>query len=256
LKRSHHSASRRVNKTRRALVTGGAIRIGRAIALALADAGFDVAIHYHRSAAAARRTSRDLRARGVRTVALRADLRRSGAAERLVAAAARALGGLDVLVNSAATFPRTPFGRTTRAAWDAVFAVNLRAPFFCAQAAARVMRQGGHVINVADTAVRRAMPGYIPYTLTKSAVVTLTRTLGAALRARGIAVNCVAPGMVLKPEGMPAARWRALTRGRTRTPQDVAAAVLSFANGPHAVTGRVLTVDASRRGNRSATRTA
>src|SRR5881409_997962 len=126
---------RKPQTRRRALVTGGAVRLGRAIALGLADAGFDVAVGYHRSAAAARATVRALRRRGAAAVALRADLREAAAARRLVAAAARALGGLDALVNSAAAFARTPLASAARAEWDALLDVNLRAAFFCAQAA-------------------------------------------------------------------------------------------------------------------------
>jgi len=249
-------------------VTGGAIRVGRAIALALAEAGMDVAIHYHRSAAEAARTRRDLAARGVRAVTLRADLRRADAPARLVAEAARALGGLDVLVNSAATFSRMPFGRTARREWDATFALDLSAPFFCAQAAARLMRRGGRIVNIADVAVMRTWTGYIPYTIAKSGLVTLTRLLATTLRSRGIAVNAVAPGMVLRPRGFSRARWRALTRGRaTRTPGDVADAVAYFATCQPLVTGQVAVVDAgpsrvrrgrrpSGRGNRAARRTA
>lgn len=203
----------------------------------------DVAIHYHRSAAAARRTARDVERRGVRAVILRADLRRAEAAARVVADAARALRGLDVLVNNAAVFARTPFGRTPRATWDTMLAVNLRAPFFCAQAALRVMRGGGHIVNIADVAVAKTWTGYIPYTITKSGVVDLTRLLAAVLRTRGIAVNCVAPGMVLRPRGVSRARWQALTRGRTPTAEDVAAAVAAFATGRRDVTGQIVVVD-------------
>jgi NAD(P)-dependent dehydrogenase (short-subunit alcohol dehydrogenase family) len=216
--------------------------VGRAIALALADAGMDVAIHYHRSAAAAGRTVRDISARGVHAVALHADLRRPEAPARLVRATTRALGGLDVLVNSAAVFPRTPFATTTIAQWEAVLSLNLRAPFFCAQAAARAMRGSGHVVNIGDLAVQRAWTGYIPYTIAKSGLVALTRTLAVALRPHGIAVNCVAPGLVLRPPGFPAARWRALTRGHEGRPEDVAAAVRFFATCPCDVTGQVLFV--------------
>jgi pteridine reductase len=247
-------ASPRVKKTGRALVTGGAVRIGRAIALALADAGMDVAIHYHRSAAAARRTAREVEGRGVRAAIVRADLRRPGAAARVVADAARALHGLDVLVNNAAVFARTPFGRTSPATWDTMLAVNLVAPFFCAQAAARFMRRGGHIVNIADVAVEKTWTGYIPYTVAKTGVVSLTRLLAAALRQRGIAVNGVAPGMILRPRGFSRARWRAVTRGRTRTPEDVAAAVVAFATGPRRVTGRIAVVEASVSRGRGARR--
>jgi NAD(P)-dependent dehydrogenase (short-subunit alcohol dehydrogenase family) len=228
---------------RRALVTGGAIRVGRAIALALAEAGFDVAIAFHRSAAEARRTVDDLRRRGAAAHALRADLRDAGAARPLVARAARALGGLDVLVNSAALFYRTPLATATRAQWDQLIALNLRAAFFCTQAAAPRMPHGGHVVNVGDVITRLTRPGWAAYTVSKAGLEALTRALAAELRPQRIAVNCVAPGTVLKPERLPSARWRAITRGHAGSPADVTAAVVFFATCPTYVTGQVLSVD-------------
>src|SRR5581483_11481487 len=166
------------------------------------------------------------------------------AARRLVAAAARALGGLDVLVNNAARFARTPLGTVTSGQYDRLLDVNLRGAFFCAQAAAALMgRRGGHIVNIADVAADRAWPSYIPYTLSKAGIIALTRGLAAALRARRVAVNCVAPGAVLKPVRFSAARWRALTRGGAGTPADVAAAVVFFATCPPFITGQVLRVD-------------
>ncbi len=125
-----------------ALVTGGAVRVGRVIALALAGAGADVAIGYHGSAAAAHGTVAELRAQGVRAVALRADIGRPAAARALVEHAARRLGRLDILVNNAAVFVRTPLAETTAAQWDRILGVNLRGAFFCAQTAARLMPRG------------------------------------------------------------------------------------------------------------------
>jgi NAD(P)-dependent dehydrogenase (short-subunit alcohol dehydrogenase family) len=228
---------------RRALVTGGAVRVGRAIALALADAGFDVAIAFHRSAAEARRTVDELRRRGAAARAIRADLRDAHAARPLVAQAVRALGGLDVLVNSAALFYRTPLATATRAQWDQLLALNLRSAFFCTQAAAARMAQGGHVVNVGDVITRLTRPGWAAYTVSKAGLEALTRALAAELRAQRIAVNCVAPGAVLKPDRLPAARWRAITRGHAGSPGDVAAAVVFFATCPVYVTGQVLSVD-------------
>ena len=231
---------------RRALVTGGAVRLGRAIALGLADAGFDVAVGYHRSAAAARATVRALRRRGARAVALRADLGDAAAARRLVARAAGALGGLDVLVNSAAGFARTPLASTTRAQWNALLDVNLRAAFFGSQAAAARMRAGGHVVNVGDAWARGAPAGWSAYAASKAGLEALTRVLAAELRARAIAVNCVAPGPALKPERLAPARWRAITRGRAARPADVVRAVVGFATCAPSVTGRVRDVRARR----------
>lgn len=220
------------------------MRVGRAIALALAREGMHVAIAYHRSAAAARRTRRDLEALGVQAVAFRADLSSPAAAPRLVRDAAAALGGLDVLVNNAAVFARAPFGAVTPAAYDRFLDLNLRGAFFCAQAAAAVMgRRGGHIINIGDVGARKAWPSYIPYTLSKAGVVALTRSLALALRPRRIAVNCVAPGAVLRPEAFSRARWKQVTRGHEGSPEDVGAAVVFFATCPPYITGQVLSVD-------------
>jgi NAD(P)-dependent dehydrogenase (short-subunit alcohol dehydrogenase family) len=236
--------SRPVKKRRRALVTGGAVRVGRVIALALAREAFDVVIGYHHSAREAERTLRELSARGSRAAAIRADLASPAEARRLVGEAVRRLGGLDVLVNNAAVFFRTPFLSVTPAAYDRFLDVNLRGAFFCAQAAAAAMaRGGGRIVNIADVAGQRAWPGYVPYTLSKAGVVALTRALAVALRTRHVAVNCVAPGPVLRPRGFPLARWNAVTRGRPGTPEDVAAAVTFFATCPRYITGQILFVD-------------
>ena len=234
----------------RALVTGGAVRLGRAIALGLADAGFDVVIAYHRSAAAARATVRDLRGRGAHALAVRTDLGEPAAARRLVNAAARALGGLDVVVNNAAVLRRTPLDTATPADWDALTDVNLRAPFVCIQAAVPHMHDGGHIVNVADAWSRGAPAGWSAYAASKAGLETLTRVLAGELRPRRIAVNGIAPGAVLKPTHLPPARWRAITRGRPARVVDVVAAVVFFATCRPAVTGRIRVI----RGRRSPSR--
>lgn len=223
-----------------ALVTGGAVRVGRTIALALAGAGMRVAIGYHRSAAAAAESRREVEARGVAAAAFRADLRSPAQAERLVAATVRRFGRIDVLVNCAAAFYRTPFAAATPAQFDDLLALNLRGAFFCAQAAARRMRRG-HIVNIGDAGSDRAWPEHIPYTLSKAGVAVLTRGLAVALAPR-IAVNCVAPGAVLRPPGFPLARWRRLRRRNAASPEEVGAAVLFFATCPRSVTGQVLAV--------------
>ncbi len=209
----------------------------------------DVAVGYHRSAREARRTVRELQRLGARAVAIRADLSDPVAARRLVTAAARALGGLDVLVNNAARFERTPFSTASPAQYDRLLNPNLRGAFFCAQAAARVMRRrGGWIVNIGDAGAHRAWPGYIPYTLSKAGIVALTRGLAAALRRWRVRVNCVAPGAVLRPPGFPLARWKRLARGRTAGVEEVVAAVVHFARCPRSVTGRVLSVNGGGRG--------
>jgi NAD(P)-dependent dehydrogenase (short-subunit alcohol dehydrogenase family) len=230
-----------------ALVTGGAARVGRAIAIALAREGADVAIGYLSSGAAARQTERDLRAEGVRAVALRADLTGAAGAKRLVAQAVRRLGRLDILVNNAAIFFRSPFLEVTPAQFDRLIAVNLRAAFFCAQAAARAMsRRGGRIINIADIGAVRAWPGYVPYGISKAGVLMLTKGLAAAL-APAIQVNAVGPGVVLLPDGFPRLSRRRIVERipmrRRGEPADVAAAVCFFATCPDYITGQVLFVD-------------
>jgi len=228
-------------------VTGGAVRVGLEIARALAEAGADVAVGYLHSAAAARAAVRDLQARGVRAVALRADVARPREARALVASTVKRLGRLDVLVNSAAVFFRTPVATTTPAQFDRLLAVNLRAPFFCSQAAARAMgRRGGRIINIADVGAVRAWAGYVPYGVSKAGVMMLTRGLAAALAPR-IQVNAVAPGVVLLPERFPREAGRRLAAripmGRHGRPADVAEAVRFFASCSDYITGQVLFVD-------------
>ena len=239
-----------VKKRPCALVTGGAIRLGRAIALALARHGMDVAIAYHRSRSEAAKAIRELSAAGAHALALRADLADPRAAGRLVREAARALGGLDVLVNNAAVFVRTPLATTTPAAYDRVLDLNLRGAFFASQAAARIMRNG-HIVNVGDAGATGAWPGYIPYTVSKAGVVALTRALATALRDRSIAVNCVAPGAVLRPPGFSRARWTRVTGGQPVRIENVVAAVVYYATCPLNVTGRIRPVLATKsRGRR------
>jgi len=238
---------------RRALVTGGAVRVGRAIALALARAGMDVAIGHYRSRREARALVRKLETLGARAVAFRADLADPHAAQRLVAAAGRALGGLDVLVNNAARFERTPFLATTRARYDRHLDVNLRGAFFASQAAVRAMgRRGGHIVNVGDVDTDRAWPSYLPYAVSKAGLVAFTRGLAVALAPRRIAVNCVAPGPVLRPRGLTRARWARFRRGHRAGVGDVAAAVVRFATCPPSVTGRIVRVTEERGHDRPA----
>lgn len=231
-----------------ALVTGGAIRLGRAIALALAREGCHVAVAYHRSAGEARTTVSELRRLGVKAAALHTDLSLPRDAHRLIRETVRNFGRLDLLVNNAGMFVRTPLEQTTPAQWDRLLSVNLKAPFFCCQAAARVMRRAGRgrIINIADVGGMRPWPSYLPYCVSKAGLLTLTRGLALALAPR-IQVNCVAPGAVLLPEGSPPALRERLRReipmGREGVPEDVASAVVFFATCPPYITGQVLCVD-------------
>lgn len=232
-----------------ALVTGAAHRVGRTIALALGARGARVAVHYHASPAPAEQTVRDIHAAGGEARAFPADLSAADEPARLVDDVAASFGALDVLVNSAAMMRRTPIGAVIPAEWDAMFALNLRAPFFAAQAAARHMAvRGGVIVNIADLAAFETWTGYIPHGITKAGVVQMTRALAHAL-APAVRVNAVAPGVVLLPEGWDPAAAKHLTDTtplrRLGSPEDVASAVLYLIDADF-VTGETIVVDGGR----------
>ena len=231
-----------------ALVTGAGRRIGRAIAVALGGRGMRVAVHYHGAEDGARETVRAIEAAGGQGFTLRADLRDAGAPARLVAEAVDRLGSLDVLVNSAAVMIRTPFETVSETAWDEIFALNLRAPFFCAQAAAARMREGAVIVNIADLAAFETWTGYIPHSASKAGIVHITRTLAKLLAPR-IRVNAIAPGAVLLPDDWTDADARRLVEttplARLGSPDDVTQAVLYLLDADY-VTGQTIIVDGGR----------
>jgi pteridine reductase len=233
------------------LVTGAAVRVGREIARAAAVRGADVVVHYRRSAGEAEALAREIAAAGVRAVTVQADLERAEEARRLVTDALAAMGRIDVLVNNAAIFPRTPVLEVTEEEWDRTLAVNLKAPFLCAQAVAPHMleRGSGKIVNLADVAAFRPWPNYLPYCISKAGIVTLTQTLARAL-APAVQVNAVAPGAILFPDDWDAERRERLLAQipmkRTGTPADVARTVLFLLEGSDYITGAVIPVDGGR----------
>ena len=233
---------------RRALVTGGAVRLGRSIALALADAGCDVGIQYWSSADGAEEVVGTAAARGARAVALRADLTRPAECARLIAEAREALGGLDVLVNNAAIFLAGDLASTTAESWDRQMALDLRAPFLLAQAFAAGLPSGagGKIVNVTDARVRRPGRGHLAYRVAKAGLAHLTELLALEL-APEVTVNAVAPGAMLPPPGENADAFAtrvkgAVPLGRAGGAAPVAEAVL-FLLREGFVTGAVLPVD-------------
>ena len=232
-----------------ALVTGAGRRIGRTIALALGARGMRVAVHYHMTADGAAQTAREIAAQGAEARVLAADLRQPAAPARLIADVLAEFGALDVLVNSAAVMVRTPLGEVTPEAWDEMFALNLRAPFFCAQAAAPALRsRGGAIVNIADLAGMETWPGYMPHGITKAGILHMTRALARVL-APAVRVNAVAPGSVLLPDdwGSEAAERLVKTTPLRRlgSPDDVAQAVLYLLEADY-VTGHTVVVDGGR----------
>jgi pteridine reductase len=236
---------------RRALVTGGAVRVGRALSLELAAMGLDVAVHYNSSPGPAESTVAECRARGVRAASVGGDLGSADACRRVVAEAERALGGgVDVLVNSAANFVSAPFAETTEEDVDRALAVNLKAPFFLAQAVAPGMadRGFGRIVNMADVAGLEPWPRFVAHSVAKAGVVMLTRSLAQAL-APAVTVNAIAPGTVLMPDG---ASEGAVRRAREKavldrlgSPDDVAGALRYLVEADY-VTGHTLVVDGGR----------
>ena len=232
-----------------ALVTGAGHRLGSAIAVALGADGAHVAVHYHEAVEPARATVRAIESAGGSASIHRADLRDAGAATSLAAAVAGARGRLDVLVNSAASMVRTPLDTLTPEQWDGVFALNLRAPFFLALAAARAMgERGGVIVNISDHMGFESWPAFVPHGVSKAAVAAMTRALAAALAPR-VRVNAVAPGAVLPPEGWPEPERRRYAEetplARIGSPDDVIAAI-RYLIGATYVTGETLFVDGGR----------
>jgi NAD(P)-dependent dehydrogenase (short-subunit alcohol dehydrogenase family) len=183
---------------RTALVTGAGVRIGRAIALGLAKAGWAVAVHYRRSGDAARETVAEIEAAGGRAVAVAADLNDESQVETLVSRAADSLGPITCLINNASLFERDEALTATRESWNRHMEANLRAPFVLIQALARQLPDGqpGNVINLIDQRVWKLTPDFTSYTLSKAGLWTLTQTLAQALAPR-IRVNAIAPGPTL-----------------------------------------------------------
>jgi NAD(P)-dependent dehydrogenase (short-subunit alcohol dehydrogenase family) len=232
-----------------ALVTGAGHRVGRAIALALGARGMRVAVHYNAAADGARETIRLLGESGAVGQAFAADLTRAEAASELIASVTAAFGALDVLVNSAAIMVRTPFGEVTPEQWHAVMSLNLRAPFFLAQAAMpHLKRARGVIVNIADLAAFETWPAYLPHGISKAGVVHLTRALARVL-APEVRVAGIAPGTVLLPEGWSeegAEHLRETTPlERNGSPKDVTDTVLFILDSDY-LTGETIIVDGGR----------
>jgi len=230
----------------KALVTGAARRIGRAIALALAEAGADVMVHYNRSRSQAESAAEAIEALGVRGETVQADLADPDAIEAMFRAVAGAFGRLDVLVNNAAVFAPTPLADLTAEQWDAPFAVNARAAALCIRHAMPLMPRGAAIVNVTDISAEKPWAAYPAYCASKAALLSLTKSAARALAGRGIRVNAVAPGAVAWHEGASDAHKQAVLAQvplkRPGSAADVAAAAVFLARNDY-ITGQSLRVD-------------
>ena len=230
-----------------ALITGAAKRLGRAAALALAEAGADIAVTFLSSVRDAERTVKDLEASGVRALAVRCDVTDPKSVRATVKEIVRRLGGLDILVNNAGFYETVSFEELTIEQWDATFATNVRGPFLVSEEALPHLRKrGGRIINLGSLGGARAWARHAHYCSSKAALHMLTKAMAKAL-APEIAVNCVAPGMIDLGDKSAAAFMKRMAKQtpmqRNGAASDVAAAVLFFATAPHFITGQVLFVD-------------
>lgn len=224
------------------LVTGSARRIGRAIALELAARGAQVAIHYNRSEEDARRTAREINAR-----LFQADLRKVSEIRRLFERVESAYGRLDGLVNNAAVYLPKPVLEVTEEDWDRIHATNLKAVFFCSQAAAKLMKKGGggRIVNISSLGGLRPWTRHVPYGAAKAGVIMITRSMAKAL-APEIQVNSVAPGVIRFDAEVPPEIRRLIEVTPMKRPgkgSDVAEAAAFFLTCPSFITGQVLAVD-------------
>ena len=230
-----------------ALITGGAKRLGRASAIALARSGADVAISFHRSAREAQHTVIDLTSVGVRAFAFQCDVTSEKSVKAMVKEAVKQLGAIDILVNNAANYETVEFEKISVAQWDAIFASNTRGPFLVTREALKHLRpRNGKVINMGSLGGLIPWPTHAHYCSSKAALHMLTKVMAKAL-APEIAVNAVAPGMIDLGEKAAKPFMRKMARvtpmKRNGTGEDVAAAVLFFATAPHFVTGQIMAVD-------------
>ncbi len=230
---------------RNVLITGAAKRLGRAIALHLAGAGWNVAIHYHGSAAEAESAVAEARGLGVKAITLKADLSKEAETQALIGRAGEDLGALTALVNSASLFENDDWQSASRESWDAHMETNLRAPFVLSQNFARQAKGKGAIVNIIDQRVLKPTPQFISYSLSKAGLHWLTTTLAQAL-GPDIRVNAVGPGPTLRNARQSEedfARQRDATiLKRGAEPDDVAKAVRYLLEAD-AVTGQMLAVD-------------
>jgi NAD(P)-dependent dehydrogenase (short-subunit alcohol dehydrogenase family) len=235
-------------KGKTVLVTGGARRLGRAMCVAAAEAGANVAFTYLNSADDANRTLQLIEKAGAKPFGIKCDIRSETMVASVVSEVAEHFGGIDVLINNAGLYQTVPLEEISLEQWDTMFATNVRGPFLVSRQCAPALRKSrGRIINLGSLGGEKPWTTHAHYCASKAALHMLTRVLAKAL-APEIAVNCVAPGMIVSGEGAGDAALKSRLAERTPmqrngTAQDVVSAVMYFAAAPHFITGQILTVD-------------
>ncbi|HXV44651.1 MAG TPA: SDR family oxidoreductase [Anaerolineae bacterium] len=237
-------------KNKIVLITGAAVRVGRVIALALAEQGCHIVITYLSEAEPYQATAAQIEAKGVEVLALPLNVQTPGDPARVVAAAVERFGRIDLLVNNASVWLKAPFLEITEEAWRSALEINLTGPFLMSQAVAPHMlkQKSGLIVNITDLSAYQTWPGYAPHSASKAGLVTLTRVMAAEL-APHIRVNAIAPGTVLLPDNADEAKAQWAVENsllkRVGTPEDVAHTVIFLAENDF-VTGAVYFVDGGR----------
>lgn len=229
------------------LITGAARRLGRALALHLADAGGTIALHYHSSQEDAKNLLELLEKKGSEAALFKADLRQVRQIEAMVRKVIKCFGKIDVLINNASVFYATPFGKTSEKDWDLFLDTNLKAPFFCSQAVARAQKGGAlKIINILDSSGPKTRGNYLPYWISKTGLTAMTETLAKIFspikKEPMISINGIAPGPIFFPEDR-----KKFRNDITVDPSDIAAAVSYLIHGGNSLTGNVLLLDKGRR---------
>jgi NAD(P)-dependent dehydrogenase (short-subunit alcohol dehydrogenase family) len=237
-------------KGKSVLITGAGKRMGAGLAKAIAARGAKVGIHYNHSKKEAEAVAKAIEKKRGIAFLVQGDISNAKDCRRIVTETARALGGLDVLINNAAVFFKTPLSQTTEKDWDQTLDTNLKGAFFCAQAAAKIMKKsGGKIINIADWASDRPYKDYLPYCISKAGIIALTKGLARTL-APNITVNAISPGPILLPENFDGEEKKILINRtplkRIGTPEDVINAVLFLLEGTDFMTGSTIVVDGGR----------
>jgi glucose 1-dehydrogenase len=235
-----------------ALITGSAVRVGKALALALAERGCHLIIHYGSSAEAAQQTLAELQAYGVKTWAISADLNDEAQVNGIIPFALEQAGQLDILVNSASIFPPEDFFSASSASWDRNMMINLKAPFLLSQGFARALPAGrpGKIINLLDAAALRPKNHHFSYTISKVGLEGLTKVMAHALAGRNIQVNGIALGAILPSINDDREQFERLAKTiparRTGSTQDVVSALLYLVQAGDYVTGEIIRVDGGK----------